>query len=149
MAKPDVALHLRPAEVQVAVLQAQLLGGLGRVGDDERRHLGGGEDAELERLDLDLARGDVLVDGGAAADPAAHPDDEFAAELLRLLGQLGPVGLEDDLGQAFAVAQIDEDEMAHVAGLVDPAAEDDLAAVVGGPQGAAVVGAFQGGGGLG
>ena len=56
----------------------------------------------------------------------------------------GPVGLEDDLGQALAVADVDEDEVAHVAGLVDPAAEDDLAAFVGGPQVAAVMGPLEG-----
>ncbi len=148
VAQADVALHPGPAQVEVAVLQPQLLGGLGRVGDDERRHLRGREDVKLEGLDLDLARGDVLVDGGPSADKAPDPDHEFGAEPLGFLGELRPVGLEDDLGQAFAVAQVDEDEMAHVAGLVDPAAEDDLAAIVGGAQGAAVVRPLQGRGGL-
>lgn len=126
----NVALHLRAAQVEVAVLKAQLLGGLRRVGDDERRNLGGRENAELERLDLDLARGDVLVHGRAAADAAADPDDELVAEPLGLFHEFGAVGLEDDLGQALTVAEVDEDEMSHVTGLVDPAAEHDLPALV-------------------
>ncbi len=125
-----MALHPGPAQVQVAVLQPQLLGGLGRVGDDEGRHLGRGEDVELGASTSTSPVGDVLVHGRAAPDEAPDADDEFVAELLGLLGELRPVGLEDDLGQAFAVAEVDEDDVAHVAGLVDPAAEHDLAALV-------------------
>ncbi len=60
--------------------------------------------------------------------PTTNSPRSFLASSARV----GPVGLEDDLGQALAVAEVDEDEVAHVAGLVDPAAEDDLEAFVGG-----------------
>jgi hypothetical protein len=60
------------------------------------------------------------------------------------LDQGGLVRTENDLGQTLAVADVDEDEVAHVARLVNPAAEDDLAALVRGAQGAGVVGAFPG-----
>ena len=36
------------------------------------------------------------------------------------------VGLEDDLGEALAVAQVDEDGAAVVAAVLDPAEQDDL-----------------------
>jgi hypothetical protein len=126
----DVALHPGAPQVEVAVLQAELFGSLGRVGDDERRHLGSRENMDFEGLDLDFARWDVLVDGRPAAYAAAYADDELVAELFGLLLERRAVGLENDLGQAFPIADVDEHEVPHVAGLVHPAAEDDLQAVV-------------------
>ena len=53
------------------------------------------------------------------------------------------VGLEDDLRDAVAVAQIDEDAAAVIAAGRDPADQDDALADVAGAQGAAVVGSLQ------
>ena len=144
MPQADLALHLRPAQVEVAVFETQLLGGLRGIGDDERRHFGRGEHLEGLGFDLDLAGRDVPVDRLAPADAPAHADDELVAQLLGLFHQLRVVGAEDDLGQAGAVADVDENKMAHVAGLVDPAAEDDFAALVGGPQGPGIIRAQEG-----
>ena len=52
-------------------------------------------------------------------------------------------GIEDDLRDALAVAQVDEDAAAVIAVARDPAEEDDLLALVRRAQLAAVVGAFQ------
>jgi hypothetical protein len=59
VADREVAAHLRPAQVQVAVGQAQVLVDLvaPRVVEGKRRRLGGVEDLELRGVDLDLARG--------------------------------------------------------------------------------------------
>jgi hypothetical protein len=51
--------------------------------------------------------------------------------------------VENDLRNASAVAQFEEDEIAVVAAAVDPAHQDHLLAGVGGSQIAAHVGAFQ------
>ena len=53
------------------------------------------------------------------------------------------VGIEDDLRDAVAVAQVDEDAAAVVAAARDPAEEHDLFADVGRAQVAAAVGALQ------
>jgi hypothetical protein len=53
------------------------------------------------------------------------------------------IGIEYDLGQAFAVAQIDEDEVAVVAPIGNPAEQHHFAADVSGAQGAAVVSSFE------
>ena len=53
------------------------------------------------------------------------------------------LGLEDDLGQAVAVADVDEDQAAEVAPGVDPAVEDDGLADVVERQFAASVCPFQ------
>src|SRR6185295_12525369 len=77
--------------------------------------------------DLDLARGNLLVDGVAVAlaDLPLHGDDGLAAQLRRLVVHfLDPVGAEEDLRLAVAVAQVDEDQLAEVAPHVDPAVQD-------------------------
>ena len=55
----------------------------------------------------------------------------------------GDLLVEDDLGDAGAVAQVEKDEVAVVAAAVDPAHEDYVLAGVGGAQVAAVVGPFK------
>ena len=61
-------------------------------------------------------------------------DDVLVAQLAaRRLKRRAGVGLEDDLGDPVAVAEVDEDQPAEVAPGVDPAVEDDgLPDVVGG-----------------
>src|SRR5207253_10765355 len=86
----------------------------------------------------------------AADDAAADADHPLAPQRLReLVGLLrhvpvaALVRIEDDLGDPLAVAEIDEDTAAVIAIARDPAEEDDLFALVGGAQFAAVMGAFQ------
>ncbi len=88
--------------------------------------------------------GRSLLTASRRRTTTADADDGLVAQVLGLFHQARIVRAEDDLGQALAVADVDEDEVAHVAGLVDPAAEDDLAALVGGAQGAGVMGALPG-----
>jgi hypothetical protein len=52
--------------------------------------------------------------------------------------------VEDDLGDAGAVADIEEDEVAVVAAAVDPAHEDDVLVCVGCAEVSAHVGAVEG-----
>jgi len=144
VAEADEALHLGPSQVDIAVLEADLLGGLGGVGHGKRRGLGGGEKLQPGCLNFHLAGGDVLVDRLAAANVAPHADDGFGPQLLSFVHEGGVVGTKNDLGQALAVADVDKDQMAHVACLVDPAAQDGFAALIGGAQGAGIVGALEG-----
>ena len=101
---------------------------------------------------LDLAGRELGVDGAhhlplllaellaARAHRAAHADDPLGphglGEVVRLAGGLG---VEDDLGEPVAVAQVDEDDVAVIAPARDPAEEDDLLADVGRAQIAAAV----------
>ena len=59
------------------------------------------------------------------------------------VGLLVDAGLEHDLGEAAAVAQVDEHAAAVVAAGGHPPEQHDALADVGGAQGAAVVGSFQ------
>ncbi len=51
--------------------------------------------------------------------------------------------IQNNLGDAGAIAQIEEDEVAVIAAPVDPAHENDLLACVGGAQCAAEMRAFE------
>ena len=62
-----------------------------------------------------------------AAECAAHGQHVFAAAFFGLLVGLGLLfGVEDHLGLAVAVAQVDKDEAAEIPPAVDPAVQDDL-----------------------
>ncbi len=113
--------------------------------DLERRRLGAREDRERVGLDLDFTGGQVWVLVTAAFhDRAGYADAELAAQLA---GQRVRVRVrarfEHDLGQAAAIAEIDEHAAAVVASRGHPAKQNDALAGVGGAQRAAVMGSFQ------
>ena len=66
-AQPQVALHARPAQVDVAVAQAHGLVGLDPVVDGERWRLGLVEHLDRAVADLDLPGADAGVDGALGA----------------------------------------------------------------------------------
>jgi hypothetical protein len=75
---------------------------------------------------------------------ALDGDYEFASRLLGLgVGLRLRFFVEDDLDDAGAVADVEEEQVAEVAAAMHPAHYDGVFAGVGGAQGAAVVGAFQ------
>ena len=125
VADDEDPLHVGPAEVEEAILEAQLLVGLGPVHLEGRRGRGvvqhqlGGPD--LDRAGLEL---EVLLAGKPVGDDPLDPDHVLITEVARSGLQLGAgVGLEDHLGDPVAVAQVDEDEAAEIAPGVHPAVE--------------------------
>ena len=136
--------HRLASDVEVAVLEAQALVDR-RIGlvDVERRRLRLGQDLEVGRAQLDLAgrQARVLGPGETAGDLARDGDDELAAHPAGDLVGLRGVGLvDDDLGEAVAVAQVQEDQLAVVAAPVDPAGQPGVRAGIGRPQLAGGVG---------
>jgi hypothetical protein len=76
---------------------------------------------------------------------AGDGDDVLGARGFGLgVGERGGFFVEDDLGDAGAVAEVEEDEVAVVAAAVDPAHEGNGLAGIGGAQVAAHLGALQG-----
>ena len=134
------------AQVEVAVLHAQVVAAVGVVLDGERRGIGRVEDVQLADLNFDLAGGDLQILGLALADGADGLDDELAAELPGLATEVGVgVHVEGELRDAVAVAQVHEGEAAEVAGALDPAAQGDgLSDVVGAEFAAGGNGAWYG-----
>ena len=120
-------LHRGPAEVEVAILEPQLLVGLGPVHLEGRRGRGVVDDQlldpDLDRAGLELG---VLLAGQAGCDGPLDADDVLVAQLAGAgLELCAGFGLEDDLGDPVTVAQIDEHQAAEVAPGVHPAVQDD------------------------
>ena len=120
--------------------EPQVLGRLDPVFDREGRGVRPVQDHEGRRAHLDRAGGEVRVHGvGVTGDDAPRDvHDELAPELLGE-GEKGGVGeeprVEDGLGEARAVAEVDEDELAVVAAAVDPTHEAHGLSDVLGPEG--------------
>ena len=116
-------LHHVATQVDVAVLEARLLAHF--LVELERQRLGAVQHLDRGGQQLDLARGQVRVDRalGTRSHRALDPQHPFAAHALGLGEQFRGVGVEHDLQQAAAVAQVDEDHPAVVAAAVDPAGD--------------------------
>ena len=126
----EVGRHARATQVEVAVAQADVLGGVHMVLDLEGRRLGGVEDLDGVNEDLDLAGGElgVLHALGALADDARDLDGPLGADSLgRVEGLAARVlRVKGDLRHALAVAQVNKDEAAVVATVPDPTGQRDL-----------------------
>ena len=140
--------HLRAADVDVAVAHPhQLVDVDGVLVDGEGRRFGGVEHLDGFRQQLDLAGGQVGVDGGLAArgDLADDAQHEFVARFVG--GGVGAIGFvaavvrwaHDDLHDAVAVAQVEEDQPPVVAAAMHPAGQRDAPADMLAPQRSAAV----------
>ncbi len=123
-AQPQVVLHGRAAQIDVAVAQARLVLHVFLV-ELERRRERSVEDLHRPGQDLDLAGGEIPVYRALrpVPDPAGDAQHVFVAH--RACGVEGRrvIRIAHDLHQALAVAQIDEDHAAVIAPPVHPAAE--------------------------
>jgi hypothetical protein len=137
VAQHERLAHDLAAQVEVAIAQAHGLLDRAVLVERERRGLGHGQALGLGDLHLDLAGRQVrvLVALLALDDRAADRDHVLGPQ--RLGGGERVAGMEDQLHEAGAVAQVDEDEPAVVAAAVHPAGEPDVAARVAGAQVAA------------
>ncbi len=146
VAQFNVVLHLGTPQVHVAILQAHLFVGQHGVGRGEGKRLAIVEDAQFVGDHFDLTGGDVLVHraGIAQLDMADDGDHEFRTHRGRPVVNFGAsVGRDDRLCDAAAVAQIEEDDVAEVAPLIDPSHEHNFGAGVGGAQFATHMSTFQ------
>src|SRR5690606_5907785 len=111
----------------------------------ERRRHGGVEYLEPMAEDLDFAARQVRVLGPLRPAPhqAVDPDAELVAQALGNLEHLGAIRIADDLCQALAVAQVDEDHPAVIAATMDPSAEGNGLVKVFGRHLAGVAGAHR------
>ena len=121
----QVALEAGATQVDVAVAEADRLVDVGALVDGERRRLRLRQHLDGAVLDLDLAGGEVGVDGALEAGLHGARDAQHV-----LAAQVVGVG-HDALDDAGAVAQVDEGEvLAVLAAALDPAAHRDLVADV-------------------
>ena len=116
-----VALQRRAAQIEVAVLHAQIVAAVRHLLDGEGRGLRLVQDAELRRGHLDVARGHLGILRRTLDHPPGDLKHVLAAQTGRRLPRLGRGALlDDDLRDAVAVAQVDEGHGAQVAHLLHP-----------------------------
>ena len=129
-AQDEVFLHHFAAQVDGAVFEADFFGDVVFV-QLEGQRFGFGEDGQLFAEDFDFAAGEVGVfgAGGAQADAAFDGEAVFVAHLFGEGEGVGGVWVDDDLHEAAAVAQVDEDDAAVVAATVYPTGNLDSLAV--------------------
>ena len=142
----EVVLHLRPAQIDVAILQPHFLVLDRLFRRRKRRQPRIVQHAQLRRLNLDLARRHLGIDRVLVAQPhLAHRGDHvLRPHLLALRVPFGnQVVIQHHLRNAGAVAQIQKDQVAVVAAPVHPAHQHHLLARVGGAQLAAHVRPFK------
>ena len=124
MAGAQVPGHAGAAQVEVAVLHTQAFGAVGTVFHKEGRRLGGVEQLPFQHHDLDLAGVQVGVGHafGAGTHTALDGHHVFTADDMGFgMGFGGHFGAEHHLGEAVAVAQVNEDKAAVVAAVLHPA----------------------------
>ena len=129
----------RPADVEVAVLQAQHLVDVVTVAglELERRRSRARQQLDGRDAYLDLAGRQAGIDrlGRRARPPRRSPPRRIRSAGPRPAGAPGrDPRVEDELNEARTVAQVDEDEVAVVAPASHPAGEAHLAADVGEAQ---------------
>ena len=136
-------LHLRPAQVEVAVLQPQVFArqflavGVRRNGG-VRLLLSSLKSVTRSSISPVASFGFAMPAGRSATLPVTWITYSARSVLLSFDDRGRRVGrIEDDLRHAVAVAQVDEQAAAVVAVAVDPAAERDRLADVFGAQFAA------------
>ena len=129
------ALHRFAPDIEIAVAQAERLVDRGiRLVDVERRRLRLGQDLERASPELDRAGLEawVLGPGQPLGDGPLHRHDELAPDAARdRVGGRCLGRVDDDLGEAMPVAQVEEDELAMVASPMDPARQPRRLAGVG------------------
>ena len=124
VAEHDGVVHALAAQVEHAMAQAQRLVHRAVLVDRERRRGRLRELLHIRDVDLDLARRHVRVDVARLAqdDLAGRADDVLGAQPLGHGVRLGrALGVEDELHEPGAVAQVDEDQAAVIAPPVHPA----------------------------
>ena len=125
----EVGSDFGPPQVKIAVLQADVVRNLAVLVEREGRGFARVKDAQL--ADHDLNRPGlqlrVLHVAGPRLNLAAHRQNPLRAQLVRLGVRFGvDFRVEDNLGDAPAVAEVDEDNPAVVAAAKNPTHENDL-----------------------
>lgn len=129
VAQQHVLLHLRAAQVEDTVRQPDVLGQIVVV-ETERRRDRGVEHVDRVAEDFHFAARHVGVgrSGRAGADESGNFQAELVAHGFGDREHFGAIGVADDLGQPFTIAQVDENDPAVVAPAMCPATQGDFLA---------------------
>ena len=147
MAQHEILLHLRAAQIKIAVLQAQHLIHLNAILNVEWRRLCLVEDAQLLYYHLNHAGSHVRIYGflRTGTHAAADSHHELVADSLSLVECLLANSrlVNNHLHQAGTVTQINKNQSAMVTAAGNPAAKNNLTAYMVSTQLTAVMGTLQ------
>ena len=131
VAEFKVAAHGAAADVQIAVLHAQVIAAIGIFFNGEGRRVGGVEHGEFAHIDFDVACGHLVVLGVAFGHHTFHLQDVFASQFVGALAKGGvSFFVEYELGDAVSVAQVDKGHTTHFAATLHPACKGNALANV-------------------
>ena len=136
-AQHDIALHARTAQIDVAILEARVFGDLDVILHGKWRCERRIEYPDAVGDDFDFAGREIRIGvfGRAPRDLTFDGDHIFRADLFSAFVHIfRHAGLEDDLGDAVAVAEIGEDDRTVVAAPVDPSHQDGALAGISGAK---------------
>jgi len=140
VAQREIGVLARAAQIEIAIAEARFFGGVGFVFDLKRRRFRVVEDVKLGGDDFDFAAGEIGIRFLARDDFAFDGDDVFAADVFSFAVSFGlRLFVKDDLDDAGAIANVEEEEISEVATARDPAHHDGVFVGVGGAEIAAVV----------
>src|SRR5882724_3566274 len=130
MTQAQVRLQLRPAQIEIAILQTQIFSGERFIGSVELKwqRFRIVKNYDLGRLDLNIAGRKFRVARGFIAQHnfTNRGNHIFPANFLRLRSSFGSVLLVDDnLSDAVAIAQVDESKRTKVPPSRAPAHQRD------------------------
>ena len=132
MTQLEVLAHGVTTNVKVTVFHAKVIAAIADVFDGEGRDFAAVQQGEGVHLQLDFARGHVGVLRFAFDDGAFGLNHEFAAEAAGLFNKFRiAVAIQEKLGDAIAVAEVDPHEGAFVSHALHPACQCHFLATVG------------------
>ena len=119
VAQEQIVLHLRPAQVEKAILQAHRLGQM-LVVRLKRRRQRRVENFDLGCEHLDFAAHEIRIDRTlrTLAHAADHLEHVFVTQLVGNRERLWRIGIAHDLYEPFAVPEVDENRAPMVASAV-------------------------------
>ena len=133
MPNPQIPRKSAPSQIQIAVRHAEIF--ILRLGIEwKRQRVGAVQNAQRVWNNLNVARGKIWIFGAGQArrDTARNLNDVFSVQRVRLRSKLGVFfRAKDNLSEALAVAHINEDHAAMVAGDIHPSGKRNLRADVG------------------
>jgi hypothetical protein len=131
-------LHAGPAQVEVSVFETKILVDRFVGVHLERGHLRPIQHFELGNgyLDVTGREPEILRAGRAAANGTADPQHVLVSKVLGL-GEARMLRIEDDLGDSFMIAEVDENQATVIAAPIHPPVEPNIVSFVGGAQRAA------------
>ena len=135
MAQLQIATHHAATQVQITIFHTQIVSPVRIVLDSKRWRQGGVQDSECVDHDFDFAGRNIFVLVRAFAHDALHLDDKLTAQVVGLLAKRRIFFfIENQLGDAVTVAQVDKGHASHLTCTLHPSSQGHFLPCIGESQ---------------